>query len=155
MSPPPLPRLHLRRHQSLTASHFCREVRHSPNFNNQDIPLFSTAFPLLVFPFFLGILPGPLLSTLLCSCYAWYYVVKWVLDNTNRLDFRGTVNLSARDRYERGLTDYTGRPSLSISVIRDQSGCPFAGADLCAPISPIFMTSVYSKEVSAFLRRKI
>ena len=89
----------------------------------QGILLFSSPLPLLLLSLFLRILLGPLLSTLFCGCDTWYDVVKRVIDDANRLDFRGADRFLAKDLHELGLTDYTGRPSLSISAVCSRSGC--------------------------------
>ena len=89
----------------------------------QGILLFSSPLPLLLLSLFLRILLGPLLSTLFCGCDTWYDVVKRVIDDANRLDFRGADRLLAKDLHELGLTDYTGRPSPSISVVYSGSDC--------------------------------
>lgn len=79
--------------------------------NLNDYSLFS-AFPSLHFlTLSLHILPCFLLCPLFSCCYPRYNVVEGVVNYSDALDFRGTINKFRKFLYggARGTTDYTGR----------------------------------------------
>ena len=81
--------------------------------------LLGTFLPLLFFSLSLGFLSCTLLCTLFGSCYSRNDIVKRIVDNFNRLYLGRAVKLGSAGKQDNGImTDYTGRPSASISTFQ-------------------------------------